>query len=568
MGATNKLGRIAASVGQLNGIEPHFTSSIDVPNGGVLFFLPSLLVSGLLSHCGKFFQLPSGYYRLDSIFIILAFMALARLKSMENLRRCAPGEWGKLLGLDRIPEVKTLRNKVGLLSENDNPSKWAAELSKDWLDDNSEHSGLFYIDGHVRVYTGYKTKLPKHYVSRQKLCLRATVDYWVNALDGQPFFLINKAVDPGLIKVLEEEIVPRLEKDMPNQPSKEQLSSVPFLHRFTLIFDREGYSPDLFLRMKEKNIACLSYHKYPGTDWPEEEFAAKKALLPSGNIVKIKLAERGTRLSNKLWVREIRKLTKSGHQTSIISTDYRSELTYVSLAMFSRWSQENFFKYMRQHYSIDRLVEYSTEKIPDTTEVVNPEYRQLSGEIRKKVGFLNRLKKKFAAITFDEEIEPKKTEKYQQKKAELREEILPLSEQVEHLKKKRRDIDKHITIDKLPKDERFTRLSTQSKYLIDTIKMVAYRAETAMANLLREKMSHPNEARTLLRSICNSEADLLPDTKAGTLTVRLHQIANHVSSETIRSLCEELNSTETVFPGTNLRMVYELLSKKKETTSF
>jgi len=437
-----------------------------------------------------------------------------------------------------------------------------SRIKKDWLDNNAEHSGLFYIDGHVRVYTGHQTKLPKHYVSRQKLCLRATVDYWVNALDGQPFFLINKDVDPGLIKVLEEEIVPRLEKDVPNQPSEEQLSSTPFLHRFTLIFDREGYSPDFFLRMKEKNIACLSYHKYPGADWPEEEFVLQKVQMSSGNIVNMKLAERGTRLSNKLWVREVRKLTKSGHQTSIVATDYRSELTFVSVAMFSRWSQENFLKYMRQHFNIDRLVEYSTEDIPDTTKVVNPQYRQVDGEARKKVGLLNRLQKNFGAITFNEEIEPKKVEAYQQKKAELREEIIPLVEQVEHLKHKRKAIDKHIAIHKLPKDERFTRLSTQSKYLIDTIKMIAYRAETAMANLLREKMSHPNEARTLLRGIYNSEADIIPDTKAGTLTVRLHQIANRASNEPIRYLCDELNATEMVFPGTNLRMIYELLSKK------
>src|SRR3990167_11206453 len=293
---------------------------------------------------------------------------------------------------------------------------------------------------------GGQTKLPKHYVARQKLCLRATVDYWVNAMDGQPFFLINKEIDPGLLKVLEDEIVPRLEGMVPNQPSQEQQASDPLLHRFTLIFDREGYSPDFFLRMRDKRIACLTYHKYPGEKWSEEEFASHKVKLASGNDVEMKMAERGTFMGKKVWVREIRKQTKSGHQTAILSTDYLADLTVVSAAMFARWSQENFLKYMRQHYNIDRLIDYSIEAIPETTVVVNPQYRRLDTDVRKKVSILNRCRAKFCAIALTGEIEPKKVEEYQQKKGELQEEISYLEKDVEQLKQERKATKKHITI--------------------------------------------------------------------------------------------------------------------------
>ena len=57
-----------------------------------------------------------------------------------------------------------------------------------------------------------------------------------------------------------------------------------------------------------------------------------------------------------------------------------------------------------------------------------------------------------------------------------------------------------------------------------------------MSNLLRERMSHPDEARSLLRAIYNTEGDILPEPEAGTLTIRLHQLANHMSSESIRYL--------------------------------
>ena len=114
----------------------------------------------------------------------------------------------------------------------------------------------------------------------------------------------------------------------------------------------------------------------------------------------------------------------------------------------------------------------------------------------------------------------------------------------------------------MPKEARFDRLSTQSKHLIDTIKMVAYRAETAMAQIVRQKMTRHDDARSLLRAIYNTEADMVPDRAAKTLTIRLHPLANNSSDQAVRHLCEELNRTETVFPGTELRLIYELVSSQ------
>ncbi len=107
-------------------------------------------------------------------------------------------------------------------------------------------------------------------------------------MDGQPFFMINKAVDPGLLKVIEEEIVPRLERDLPQQ--QELFAGLESAPRFTLVFDREGYSPGFMSRMQKKGISCLTYHKYPGEDWPESEFREQKVTLVSGNEVTMQLA--------------------------------------------------------------------------------------------------------------------------------------------------------------------------------------------------------------------------------------------------------------------------------------
>jgi hypothetical protein len=557
MGATNTLDRMAAMLGQISEVPIQFQASNDVPNGGVLLALPALLAIGLLHNTRKYFQLPHGYYGLDSLFLLLAFMSLSRIKSIEQLRYCTPGEWGNILGLDRIPEVRTLRSKLKLLSEQGQAEPWSAELCTQWMAVDLEEAAILYIDGHVRVYHGAQTKLPRHYVARQRLCLRATTDYWVNAMDGQPFFFINKAVDPGLIKVVENEIVPRLIDELPQQPSAEELAAASWLACFTLVFDREGYSPDLMLRLRQQHIACITYHKHPGEDWPLEEFRVHPVRLVSGEVVEMALAERGTYLSKKLWVREIRKLTDSGHQTAVIATQYQMDFISIAVAMFARWSQENFFRYMRQHYNLDGLVDYCLEEIPDTTRVVNPDYRQLDSELRSVNGKLNRRLADFGALNLKADIEAKKVEAFENKKATLLDEILSFREAVDALKLKRSLTSKHIDISELSEAKRFSQLATQSKHLIDTIKMVAYRAETALVNVLRENMTRLEDARQLALALFQSEADLFPDDQNHTLRVRLHGLANHSNDAAVENLCRELNETNTIFPGTKLRMIFE-----------
>ena len=554
------MGRIATSLHGMEALPPSFTVCHDVPAGGVLLALPALLAMGLLRHAEKYFELPPGFYRLDSIFLVLAFMALGRIKSVEKLRYCSPGEWGKLLGLDRIPEAKTLREKIGILSRQGEPYQWAGELGRDWMEMEPEAAGFLYVDGHVRVYNGHQTELPRHYVSRQRLCLRATTDYWVNAMDGQPFFVINKEIDPGLLQVLENEIVPRLEAEIPAQPAMFELHQSPCIHRFTMVFDREGYSPGFMKRMRDKGIACQTYNKYPGEDWPVEEFQKQTVRLVSDNIVEMRLAERGVFLGKTLWVREIRKLTESGHQTAIISTDYQNDCSRVAATMFARWSQENFFRYMRKHYNLDGLADYSTEEISETTKLVNPEYRALDGKVRSHVSKLNRMQRKFGEIMLIEEIAPQKVEAYLQQKSDLHEGILGLERLIEELKVCRKKTPKHITIADLPEEDRFRRLGTKSKYLVDTIKMIAYRAETAMVSIVRESMSRVEDARSLIEAIYTTEVDLIPDEEHGTLKVRLHQLSNWSSGKTLQHLCNELNTTCTQFPGTNMRLIYELVS--------
>lgn len=498
------------------------------------------------------------------VFLLLGYMSLSRIKTNEQLRYSSVGEWGLLLGLDRIPEVRTLRDKIKHLSETGQVSQWSAIVCKDWMESQLEAAGTLYVDGHIRVYHGLQTKLPRRYVSRERLCLRGMSDYWVNDQQGMPFFVISTPFTTGLLDMLRNEIVPRLLKDVPQQHTEEELASDRYLARFTLVFDREGYSPEFFKDMWEKHrIACITYNKYPKKDWCVEEFQEGSVSMPNGECITMNIAERGSYIGGKqngLWVREIRKLTESGHQTSVITTEFKSEASDLGLRMFARWSQENFFKYMKEHFNIDRLMCYKVERADETKKVVNPAYRKIEGQIKSKAGKLGRKLRQFAEITLSAVPVPDEIKKFERNKGELIEMIELLKKELAGLKEERKKTNKHILLGDLPEQERFSQLESTRKQFIDTIKMIAYRAETAMAIILSKSPILVDDARALLRSIYTMEADIVPDEKEQTLRVRLHHLANPSSDKAARQLAAHLNETETIYPGTNLRLHYELVS--------
>jgi hypothetical protein len=396
-------------------------------------------------------------------------------------------------------------------------------------------------------------------VARERLCLRGTTDYWVNAMDGQPFFVVTQPVDPGMLNVLRQSIIPRLKTELPGQPSAAELEADPYLSRFTLVCDRAVYSPEFFAEAKAERIALLTYHKFPGPDWAVEEFAQREVKLVSGEMVKLELAERGTRLSNGLWVREVRHREPSGHQTPVLSTDYKRPLDQAAVALFARWCQENFFKYMGEHYNIDRLVEYGIEPLPETLQVVNPAWRELDGQVRKQTALLSREQAQFGSLNLPIQADLQQTEALTIQKAQLLQSVQARQNKLEELKAKRRQTAKHVTLKELPEAQRFGQLRTDKKHLVDTIKLIAYRAETALVQVVRETLRRWDDARALVRQVFESAADLRPDPTNKTLTVRLHRLATATHDQTLQHLCEELTATETIYPGTDLRMVYELV---------
>ena len=216
---------------------------------------------------------------------------------------------------------------------------------------------------------------------------------------------------------------------------------------------------------------------------------------------------------------------------------------------------------MMKHFDIDALNEYRTEVIPGTNRpVVNPARRELDRQSRSRKSKLMQRQARFAALTLHPQADGAGIQKWARQKADLQEEIEQLENDLSVVKEHMASTPKHLTWDDLPEEHKFERLAPSRKRLTDTVKLVAYRAETALASIVREKLSHTDDARSLIRDLLRSDADIHPDEAAGVLEVRLHTLANPRSNRAVQHLLEHLNAAEFTYPGTNLRLTYTLSS--------
>ncbi len=547
--------RIQTALGLATGATTRFEASHDVAMGGLLAGLPALCANGLLTGLDRHLKLPRGFYSALHILLVLGFMALGRIKRPEHLRQTSPGELGKVIGLDRVPEVRTLREKVHLLAKTGDPAAWMRDLAKLWMESEPEEAGYLYVDGHVRVYHGEQARLSKRYVSRERLCLRGTTDYWVNDALGRPFFVVSQPLNDGLAETLLKDIVPQLLEIVPGQPTPAELDADPTLHRFVMVFDREGATQSLLGRLWKQRIGALTYRKNVKDLWSEEVFQEQEVHLPAGGSTGMKLAMRETRLGTgdgSLAVSEVRRLTQTGHQTAVITTARQLGNTTIAGRMFARWCQENYFAYMMEHYDIDGLIEYGDESLPGTHQVVNPRWRELDKAVRQTRQSERKLQAAIARTALNDGGEI-------QKNAESVEALQAVQEELKRLCAARKASPRKMTIDSLPEAERPTQLPPLNKMLCDTVKMVAYRAETAMVALLRRHLKKEDDARALIRELFVSSADIEPNALANTLTIKIHRMASPAHDRAIAALLEELTLQDFPHPETGARMTFTLV---------
>jgi len=535
------LDRLLAAMGRLEDATPMFARTENLPGAGVLLAIPALVGSGLLSVARKIYgSLGPAFYGLRTTLVTSVLLALLRIPRPETLKEYSPGDLGRIVGLDRIPEVKTLRRKLARLAAMKKSRELGLEMARLRIAERGRMLGFLYVDGHVRAYHGQRA-IPKAYVTRKRIAGPATTDYWVNDQKGDPLFVVTAEANAAMSRMM----IPILQ---------EIRSLIGAKRRLTVVFDRGGWSPRLFQSILEMGFDILTYRKGRFRHVAEKRFVLRKARL-EGRSVQYLLHDQAVRfLKGKLRLRQVTRLTETRHQTAVMTSRWDLRDIVVAYRMFERWRQENFFKYMRQEFLIDALVDYEAEPDDPNRSIPSPSRKVVDKELRNARARYRKLQEKYGSTALDY-LQGRTTtmRAFTAAEKQILREIQDAADDVVRLTERQKSLPARIPLSEAPEAENALKLSTERKHLTNVLKMVAYQIEGSLVELLRPYYSRTeDEGRTLIQTALRSSATIEPAEQE--LRVILAPLSSTHRSKAIALVCNTLNQTETTFPGTNLRL--------------
>lgn len=551
--------RVAARFGELVEAPVVLTQGAQLPMAGLLLALPGLEMTGLLQVATETFPpMSKGFYGLRATLLTGVLLALLREPRAEGATRIRPADLGRLLGLDRAPEVKTLRRKLAELAGHRRGAALQAALGRHHVDTRPEAVGFLYLDGHVRVYTGTR-ELPKTHIARMRIAGPATEETWVGDAEGDPVMVITAAPSQSLAAELAR-LLPDLRALIGND------------RRATVVFDRGGYSPQVFVEIITAGFDVLTYFKGNWARSADEAFTTVDFTAPDGTTQTYELAERPIGLpvparpstaggpgkpASTLTLRLIVRRGPGGHQTPILTNRTDLSAAQIAYRMAARWRQENYFKYAREHFALDALDSYADQPDDPTRLVPNPgkaHARQRISDARAQLA---------AAHTGVSDAIAAATTAARQPGAGGKATVNPAAGQSLAAAQDdltRAELDSRATVSHLPLGQvrpGSRLLETETKLLTHAIRMSAYNSESALARLLRPHYARgEDEARALLREAFTLTGDL--QITDNVLHVRLDPASAPRRSKALAALCAELTDTATRYPGTDLTLAYSV----------
>jgi prepilin-type processing-associated H-X9-DG protein len=551
--------RVAARFGDLTEAPVLITEGAQLPLVGLLLALPALEMTGLLGVAAEVFgPMRKGFYGLRVILLMGVFMALLRQPRAEGATRMRPADLGRLLGLDRAPEVKTLRRKLTELAAHAKGAQLQAALGAHHVKTHPDAVGFLYLDGHVRVYSGSR-QLPKTHIARMRIAGPATEETWVGDSDGDPVMVITAAPSQSLAAELRR-LLPELRTLI--GPGR----------RCTLVFDRGGYSPQVFSEIIAADMDLLTYYKGAWVRAAVSTFTRVDYTAPDGSSHHFELAERPVTLkvarqpaisgqdpvpASTVTLRLIIRRSPDGHQTPILTN--RTDLTSAEIAyrMGNRWRQENYFKYGREHFALDALDSYTDHPDDLTRLVPNPAKHRATDRVKAARKDLTAAHAGVADALDSAVVKAGQPGNDGKALVDPAAGVALNTAQVDLTAAKNvsRKTASHLPLGQVRPGSRL--LETERKLLTHAIRMSAYNTESALARLLRPHYARgDDEGRALLREAFTLSGDL--QINGDTLHVRLDPASAPRRSKAIAALCNELNDTATLYPGSALTLNYSV----------
>jgi len=538
------------------GAEPVFAPGARYPLAGLLLALPALEGTGLLDAAKEVYgRLKDGFYGLSATLLTLVFLALAGEPRAEGATRVPPAALGRVLGLDRAPEVKTIRRKLGELAAAGQAADLIMALARRHAATRPRALGFLHVDGHARVYYGTRT-VQKTHIARLKFPAPATGETWVTDQDGEPVFMVVAEPSDSLAGELRR-LLPRLRQVVGQS------------RRVTVCFDRGGWSPALFADITAAGFDLLTWRKGPAPDIAADTFTVITCADDRGRQHAYDLADTtitltisdGPRKGQTVSLRQVtrRVPAKAGGTRQIHALTTRTDLAAgeVCWRLTSRWREENYFRYARTHFALDALDSHAATPDDPDRKVPNPAKKTAAAQVRHA-----EILAAAAQAQRDASLAALRNPAPGQPVTITNQMINALDAPVEAAwaglqaaADAAAAVPARIRLGEIAPD--MVRLEAETKQITHAIRMAAYNAETALARALDGHYARAgDEAYALIREALTSSGDIIPG--PGQLLIRLDPLTAPRRTQALAALCDQLTQAHARYPGTGLLLRYEV----------
>jgi hypothetical protein len=483
------------------------------------------------------------------------FLALAGEPRAEGATRVPPAALGRVLGLDRAPEVKTIRRKLGELAAAGQAADLIMTLARHHAAARPDALGFLYVDGHARVYDG-RRQVQKTHIARLKFPAPATMETWVTGQDGDPVFMVVAEPSDSLAGELRR-LLPALRQIVGGE------------RRVTVCFDRGGWSPALSADITEAGFGVLTWRKGPAPDVPAGQFTTitctddrsrRHQYELAGTTVELGISE-GPRKGQTVTLRQVTRLVpaKGGGTRQIHVLTSRDDLPpgEVCWRMSSRWREENYFRYARTRFALDALDSHAATPDDPGRKVPNPARKTAAARVRHAEAAAQ------AAEAARDAALPQLRSPAPGQAAYLSNQVInalaaPVEaawRELEQADRAAADIPARIPLGEIAPD--MVRLDAETKQITHAIRMAAYNAETALARALDGHYARAgDEACALIREALTASGDIIPGD--GELLIRLDPLTAPRRTQALTALCDQLTAAGARYPGTDLILRYEV----------
>jgi transposase-like protein len=549
--------RVLARWGLLGeGAVPVFTPGARYPLAGLLLALPALEGAGLLDAAREVYgQLRDGFYGLAATLLTLVFLALAGEPRAEGATRVPPGALGRVLGLDRAPEVKTIRRKLGELAAAGKAADLMMALARRHAAARPDALGFLYADGHARVCYGTRT-VQKTHVARLKFPAPATMETWVTDSDGDPVFMVVAEPSDSLAGELRR-LLPALRQVVGEG------------RRVTVCFDRGGWSPALFADITAAGFGLLTWRKGPAPDLPADAFTTVACTDDRGRAHEYELADttvelgisEGPRRGQTVTLRQVtrRVPARAGATRQIHALTSQDDLTAgeVCWRLSSRWREENYFRYARTRFALDALDSHAAAPDDPDRMVPNPAKKAAAARIRQAEAAAQAAETARDAALLQLRSPAPGQAAYLSNQVinALAAPVQAAWRELDEADQAAAAIPARTRLGELTPD--MVRLDAETKQITHAIRMAAYNAETSLARALDGHYARAgDEAYAVIREALAVSGDIQPGD--GALLIRLDPLTAPRRTQALAALCDQLTAAGARYPGTNLILRYEV----------